>query len=376
MEIYVYSKEMNLLGVADEIISLLWTRRYWSPGEFKLLVPFSEKHRELFSPGHLIIRDKDDEAAEIRYIHISRDSSGVEQIEAQGKFITQWVGKRMLAYSDNEITGSSQELMHQVMDRSVMEDKSYASGIPRLTYDHKEETIPGSSYTVCPEDGANALDVLEGIAKGAKLGFRIRTDRREGFHYFSVYKGKDRTDEQSDYPKLVFSTADGDILEQDFTHSVENVRNLAFVTGDKTVTGLGVWVPSYSAYTGHDRDELYISLPEISLSTYLESGLSKSEAEAAYKEDLALRGQAVLDEYDERMSFQSRLNTRGRYRYRRDFDVGDRVTCLDSRWGIKRNVRITEATQTFQQNGEELELTFGESMPTLLNRIKQIAKGR
>lgn len=376
MEIFVYSKEMELLGVADEIISLIWTRRYWSPGEFKLLVPFSEKHRELFSPGHLILRGGDDEAAEIRYIHISRDSSGVEQIEAQGKFVTQWVGKRMLVYSDNEMTGSSQELMHELINRTVMTTYGYDIGIPRLEFDHKEETIPGDSHTVCPEDGANALDVLESIAKGAKLGFRIRTDRREGFHYFSVYKGKDRTDEQSDYPQLVFSTADGDILEQDFTHSVENVRNLAFVQGDKSVSGLGVWVPSSSAYIGHDRDELYISLPEISLNTYLDSGLSKSEAEAAYKAELARQGQSILDEYDERMSFQGRLNTRGRYRYCRDYDVGDRVTCLDARWGIKRNVRITEATQTFQQNGEELELTFGESMPTLLNRIKQIVKGR
>lgn len=50
----------------------------------------------------------------------------------------------------------------------------YTGAIPRLAYDHKEETIPGNS----------------------------------------------RTDEQSDYPKLVFSTADADILEQDFTHSV------------------------------------------------------------------------------------------------------------------------------------------------------------
>lgn len=376
MEIYVYSKDMELLGVADEIISLIWTRRYWSPGEFKLLVPFSVKHRELFSPGHLIIRGGDDEAAEIRYIHISRDSSGVEQIEAQGKFITQWVGKRMLAYSDNTITGSSQELMHMVIDLSIMGIYDYTAVIPRLAYDHKEESISGASRTICPEDGANALEVLESIAKGAKLGFRIRTDLREGFHYFSVYKGKDRTDEQNDYPKLVFSTADGNILEQDFTHSVENVRNFSFVTGDKTVTRLGVWIPGDDAYWGHDRDDLYISLPEISLNTYLDSGLSKSEAEAAYKEELARQGQQILDEYDETLSFQSKLNTRGRYRYRRDFDVGDRVTCLDERWGIKRNVRITEATQTFQQNGEELELTFGESMPTLLNRIKQIAKGR
>ncbi len=98
----------------------------------------------------------------------------MEQIEAQGKFITQWVGKRMLVYSDNTITGSSQELMHKIIDLSIMGTYDYTGAIPRLAYDHKEETIPGNS----------------------------------------------RTDEQSDYPKLVFSTADADILEQDFTHSV------------------------------------------------------------------------------------------------------------------------------------------------------------
>ncbi|NBI18754.1 hypothetical protein D1841_09180, partial [Neglecta sp. X4] len=35
---------MILQGVIDEISSLIWTRRYWAAGEFKLLVPFTDRH--------------------------------------------------------------------------------------------------------------------------------------------------------------------------------------------------------------------------------------------------------------------------------------------------------------------------------------------
>ena len=41
MELYIYDRDMILHGVIDEINSLIWTRRYWSAGEFKLLVPFT-----------------------------------------------------------------------------------------------------------------------------------------------------------------------------------------------------------------------------------------------------------------------------------------------------------------------------------------------
>lgn len=44
MELYIYDRDMILHGVIDEINSLIWTRRYWSAGEFKLLVPFTNKH--------------------------------------------------------------------------------------------------------------------------------------------------------------------------------------------------------------------------------------------------------------------------------------------------------------------------------------------
>ena len=55
MELYVYSREMVLQGIVEKISSLIWTRRYWSCGEFKLLVPFTEDHAHLLVKENIII---------------------------------------------------------------------------------------------------------------------------------------------------------------------------------------------------------------------------------------------------------------------------------------------------------------------------------
>ena len=55
-------------------------------------------------------------------------------------------------------------------------------------------------------------------------------------------------------------------------------------------------------------------------------------------------------------------------------DLGDRVTCINKNWKIKINVRITEVSEVYQQGEESLEITFGESLPALIDKIRQIAK--
>ena len=87
---------MTLQGIVEKISSLIWTRRYWSCGEFKLLVPFTEEHARLLVRENIIIKRGGNEAAEIRYIHITKNSQGMEEIEVQGKFLLSWIGKRIL----------------------------------------------------------------------------------------------------------------------------------------------------------------------------------------------------------------------------------------------------------------------------------------
>lgn len=86
------------------------------------------------------------------------------------------------------------------------------------------------------------------------------------------------------------------------------------------------------------------------------------------------RGASELEQYAETLSFSSTINTHANLKYREDYDLGDRVTCVNKRWGIKINVRITEVAETYQQNMEEIDITFGESLPALITQIRQITK--
>lgn len=56
------------------------------------------------------------------------------------------------------------------------------------------------------------------------------------------------------------------------------------------------------------------------------------------------------------------------------YEYGDFRRVINKRWGIKINVRITEVAETYQQNMEEIDITFGESLPALITQIRQITK--
>ena len=59
-----------------------------------------------------------------------------------------------------------------------------------------------------------------------------------------------------------------------------------------------------------------------------------------------------------------------------DFDIGDRVTCMNRRWGIALDVRIAEMTEIRQGSKTEVTATFGEGTPSLRASLRQMVKGR
>lgn len=62
--------------------------------------------------------------------------------------------------------------------------------------------------------------------------------------------------------------------------------------------------------------------------------------------------------------------------YRTDYDLGDTATFVNRRWGIQTDFLISEVTEIYENNHEEIELTIGDSVTTMLRRVKQIARER
>ena len=363
MELYIYDTSLELLGIIDEINALVWTRRYWECGEFNLLVPMTSRHAALLQNGRLIARKDTDELGQIRYLHVTTDENGLEQIEMQGKFLTHWIGKRLL------LSGIVSELpTHELLIRIVQENLITPID-PRRAIKPlflADMTSLNSETVNCSLAAyANALDTCSDRAKLAKLGFRIITDLKQKKHYFLVYKGLDRTFGQTENSVCIFSPEFDNVLSQEYTHSVENVATAVYVGGEETVgEPRQVVEVSVDAHTSLERIEYFDDSSSISRS-YMEDGVEQQLSLEAYLALMTAKGHQVLDEKTESISFSSHIDTHANLVYKKDFDLGDRVTCVNKRWGIRIDSRITEVTESYESGKEASEVTFGTSIPSL-----------
>lgn len=374
MELYVYSSEMELQGIVEKIASLIWTRRYWSCGEFKLLVPFTEEHSRMLVKNNIVMKRGDDEAAQIRYVHITKNSQGLEEIEVQGKFLIAWIGKRII--KKQIITNdTTQNILYRIVRENVTNPADTARKIPDVSIATDDEDTESGVIDYTSEQYTNAQLAAETAAKAAKLGIRMRTDARTGAHVFSVYEGRDLTaGNTAGNAPCIFSQEFDNIVEQEYTNSVENLKTTAFVGGEEKEGVARKVAEVGGSAAGLAREEVFINATDIVQEYEDDDGEQVTLTDAEYLALLSARGAEELEQYAETLSFGSKINTFANLIYRTDYDLGDRVTCVNKRWGIRIDVRITEIAETYQNNVEEIDITFGESLPALLTQIRQITK--
>ena len=374
MVLYVYSSEMELQGIVEKIASLIWTRRYWSCGEFKLLVPFTEEHSRMLVKNNIIMKRGDDEAAQIRYVSITKNSQGLEEIEVQGKFLIAWIGKRII--KKQIITNdTTQNILYRIVRENVTNPADTARKIPDVSIATDDEDTESGVIDYTSEQYTNAQLAAETAAKAAKLGIRMRTDARTGAHVFSVYEGRDLTaGNTAGNAPCIFSQEFDNIVEQEYTNSVENLKTTAFVGGEEKEGVARKVAEVGGSAAGLAREEVFINATDIVQEYEDDDGTQVSLTDAEYLALLSARGAEELEQYAETLSFGSKINTFANLIYRTDYDLGDRVTCVNKRWGIRIDVRITEIAETYQNNVEEIDITFGESLPALLTQIRQITK--
>lgn len=374
MELYVYSSEMELQGIVEKIASLIWTRRYWSCGEFKLLVPFTEEHSRMLVKNNIIMKRGDDEAAQIRYVSITKNSQGLEEIEVQGKFLITWIGKRII--KKQIITNdTTQNILYRIVRENVTNPADTARKIPDVSIATDDENTESGVIDYTSEQYTNAQLAAETAAKAAKLGIRMRTDARTGAHVFSVYEGRDLTaGNTAGNAPCIFSQEFDNIVEQEYTNSVENLKTTAFVGGEEKEGVARKVAEVGGSAAGLAREEVFINATDIVQEYEDDDGEQVTLTDAEYLALLSARGAEELEQYAETLSFGSKINTFANLIYRTDYDLGDRVTCVNKRWGIRIDVRITEIAETYQNNVEEIDITFGESLPALLTQIRQITK--
>lgn len=368
MDLLIFDINLNLLGVIDNPISLIWTRRYWECGEFSLLIGYSDFARDMLSVGNIVTIQGYDEAGQISYISIKKDEQG-EQIEVQGNFLLSWLGKRII---ENQIItqDTTEGIIYKIASESAVNPKNQKRKIPGLALGSVQGV--GGLIDYASDAYVNAMTAIETAAKAGKLGVKIITDFKNKNHTFVVYKGEDRTQgNTSDNLPCIFSPEYDNILSQSYEYEVGSIKTTAYIGGEIKDDVERVVVSTQDSFTGLDRMEVFVDASD--LSRKISDGETETEMPIEkYKSLLLARGSQELAAYEETRTFDSEIYTGGSLVYKKDFDVGDRVTCVNRAWGVTIDSRITEVQEIYQDGTKNIQIKFGESAPKLLTKIRQI----
>lgn len=388
MELRIFSRDLEPLGIVDETISVIWQPSYWNKGEYgdiKILAPITANNNMLLVKGNIIV--KHGEAAEytdgtgewrrgaqITYRYITKDENGTEQIEVQGCFAKKWLSKRvipkqMLLYDTN------QNIINHIVTENCGNSAETARRFDRFTI-LTQEDLGGSAIEYSAAFGTSVEQAVYDRALGGKLGFDILVNERARLYGFWLYKGKDltATNKQGNTP-CIFSRDFDNVNEQEYTESIENMKNTAYVTGAVDEDGTQQTIEhGKEEAAGYDRDELYIDAADISRDIKSETGETVKMPLEQYLQLMETKAAGELEQYGEIVNFVSTINASRNLQYKRDFNVGDIVTSIEKRWNIKIDARVTKIGQTYQNGKESIEVTFGESLPTLIEQIKKVRK--
>jgi len=386
MELRVFTRDLEPLGIVDELISTIWQPTYWQQGNYddcKLLAPVTRNNNALLVKGNIVVlhgeaaefTDEQGEwrrAMQITYRHITKDENNTEQIELQGCFLKKWFSKRVLL-SNQIITGTNQEIINQLVTNNVGDEAISARQFENFIM-LAQDDLGGESVDYTTKYGDGLADAIYERALSGKLGYDILVNERNQLYGFWLYKGTDMSSGNSaGNTPCIFSRDFDNVTEQDYTESIENMKNVCYCTSaadeDGTIYAQEV---ENETETGIDRDEFYVDMTNISWTVKDEQGEETRLTPEQYLELMSTEAYAQLDDYGELMTFESTINTSKNLQYKEDFNVGDVVTTIEKNWGIRIDARITKISETWQSGKHTLEVTFGESMPTLLDKIKKV----
>lgn len=91
MELYIYNRSLDLIGLIDVFDSLRWRRRYFQPGEFELHLKYSAENIKLLEEDNIIARRDACEAGIIEGISIDK-----VDLTVKGRFLSSLTERRII----------------------------------------------------------------------------------------------------------------------------------------------------------------------------------------------------------------------------------------------------------------------------------------
>lgn len=343
IEPIILNKNFERLAAIDDYSSLIWTSRYYTCGDFEIVVPLTPKYLELMQIGFYIVRDDDENTGIIEDLEINVDEDNKTQFIVTGRFLPSLLARRIIE-KQTQISGTIQTGITKLINENAISPTNSARKIPNLSIKTKNfiERLD-AQYT-----GKNLLEVIEDICKTNGIGFNIVLKDKK--FQFSLYKGTNRSYSQNANPRVIFSDEYDNLLSSCYISQSSSLVTDVLVAGEgEGLDRKTLWVSNVSN-TGLDRYEMYQDQRDLSTN---DGAISDEEYNAQLKQAGLENITQITSEFEGTVYF-------GNIKYKTDVNLGDIVTVENKKWGIHVDTRLIEVIESVDETGNyEVLPTFG-----------------
>lgn len=364
----IRDESTTLLGIVDTAQSIIWHSVYFGVGDFEIYVKASPEIVALLQVGNLVTRPDDLEVGIIERINIANDTHDGRMITAAGRF-AKCILERRLIYklSGNVNTATILRGNVETEVRRVITENAIACpfdnrrNIPLLALGD----VAGLPQIIVDENGAaaqkqvsyqNLLTYTDELLQEYGLGSTVILDEDAGKLRYVIYAGLDRSwDNATGNDPIIFSKEFDNLTSSSYAYDAATEKNVALIGG----AGEGLerfYSLVAGAQAGLQRRELWVDASSINRTYKDENDEEQIYSDNEYRAMLNAAGKQQLDASPATETFDGAVDIQNsRWKYNRDFALGDIVTTQDDDIGKFVNVRLREVLEVQDENGYSIE---------------------
>lgn len=364
MRLIVLDEDFETLGAIPLFRTLIWIRRYQKLGAFELYT--TKEYFPLLSKGRYLYRNDAEELGVIDEVNYAQDDSGSREIFAKGNFAECLLQNRVISES-TALSGSLELAMRNLVTKFAISPKDPGRIIKHL----RLGTTNGLKPTVNMQALGDDLSAkLYALGNAENISHRVRYDYQTNDLAFEVWEGKDRRDSQTENSWAIFSNSFYNIRDAIYNRDSSSYKNFAYVAGEGEGNARVIVEVDLRSDKSEERREIFVDARDLQSG----DGNGNKLSAAQYRALLVQRGKEKLIEYQKVETVTSSVDSHANLEYKKDYDLGDYCTYINTEIGIETAQRITEIMETYEGGSIELIVTFGnEGITTVKQLIKREA---
>lgn len=223
------SFEIKPIAVIDNAESVIWVRRYDTPGEFELYISASADIFRLIKSnmGYLLVTREDRQGVMyVEYVKLTESAENGDHILLKGRSIDCVMERRVIGYPTKYIHDSFRAV---VIGNLINENMIRPEPHEDYLHDTLRRTMSPFTFVrgsiVGAEidrtfNGENLLEAVDSLLKEG--GYGLRNKLEDGTIFLELYQGQDR-------PNVRFSPNNENLLSSEYECDIRGQCNTAFV---------------------------------------------------------------------------------------------------------------------------------------------------